>query len=53
MEYLLGIAGDLSVQVQDHALLLHSLEHGVVDVVALNARLAVGGDTTGVGLDTY
>lgn len=35
--YLVSVTGDFSVQVQDHAFLLHSLEYGVVDFVIFDA----------------
>ncbi len=50
---LLGIAGDLSVQVEDHALLLHGLEDWVIDVVALDTRLTVGRDAARVRFNSY
>lgn len=52
-KYLVGVAGNLAVEVEDHTLLLHGLEDGVIDVVALNARLAVSRHTARVRLHTY
>lgn len=50
--YLLVIAWHLSVKVQNHPLLLHRLENGVVDLIILNPRSRIGSHTTRIRFDS-
>jgi hypothetical protein len=52
MTYLLVIAWYLTVKVENHTLLLHRLEHGVIDLIVLNPGSRVGSHTPRVRLDS-
>ena len=50
---LVMVARDLSVEIQDHVLLLHNFENREIDLVVLNSTVAVRGHTLRIRLDTY
>lgn len=52
MTHLLVIGRHLPMQIQNHPLLLHSLENGIVNLIILNPTSGIGSNSSRIGFHT-